>query len=169
MSTSQIANIISVQKSKIAQVVSGVLTTKQATSITSAGTWYAVTSPTVTITPTSASSRIILFISLSYGGSSSTSKFLFQVLRDAVVIGGGTGGTTLNCSFGGSAIATNTQQTTTAIEYDLPGDTSAHTYSLNVSSDTNADTLDINRTNADGNTTATACCTSSIVAMEVLL
>lgn len=169
MSTSQIANIIAVQKSKIAQVQSGVLTTKQSTTITTAGTWYAVTSPTVTITPTTSTSRIILFISLSYNGSSATSKFLFQVLRDAVVIGGGTGGTTLNCSFGGSAIATNRQTTTTAIEVDMPGDTSAHTYSLNVTSDTNADTLNINRTNGDANTTATACCTSSIVAIEVLL
>jgi len=51
----------------------------------------------------------------------------------------------------------------------MPGDTSAHTYSLNVTSDTNADTLNINRTNGDANTTATACCTSSIVAIEVLL
>jgi hypothetical protein len=168
MSTSQIANIIAVQKSKIAQIVSGVLTTKQATTLTTVNTFVAVTSPTVTITPTNASSRIILFISLSNSGKQSTANYYFQVLRDSTVIGGGNGGTTLNCSFGSAALSTGRQTTVTAIEYDLPGDTSAHTYSLKVASDVATDELDINRTNGDANTTATACCASSIVAMEVL-
>lgn len=167
MSTSNIAQIITVQKNKVAQVVSSVLTTKQTTTLTTAGTFYAVTAPSVTITPTNSASRIILFISLTYSGSSTTSHNYHQVLRDSTIIGGGTGGTTNNCSFG-TMIAGGLNITTTAIEYDLPGDTSSHTYSLQVTSDTNADNLRINRTNGDSNNNTTACTTSSIVAIEIL-
>lgn len=168
MSTSNIANIIAVQKNKVAQVVSGVLTTKQATTLTTAGTYVALTGPTVTITPTNASSRIILFISLTYAGGSTTSHNFFQVLRDSTVIGGGIGGTTNNNSFGSMIGATATNITTTAIEYDLPGDTNSHTYSLQATTDTASDHLYINRTASDTNNNTNACTTSSIVAIEVL-
>jgi hypothetical protein len=167
MTTSSISQIITVQKNKVAQVVSSVLTTKQATTLTTANTFVAVTSPSVTITPTNSSSRILLFISLTYAGSSTTSHIFHQVLRDGAAIGGGTGGSTHNCSFG-SMIGAAQNITTTAIEYDLPGDTSAHTYSLQAASDTSSDHLYINRTSGDANNNTNACCTSSIVAMEIL-
>lgn len=151
---------------KVLQVVS---TTKQDVFTTTSTSYTDVTGLSVSITPSSATSKVLVIVSLSFAGTSANANRA-QIVRDATAIGGGTAsGNRPSASFfdrnyeldGGSA----THAPFSHNYLDSPATTSAVTYKAQVACDSG--TLVVNRTWTDADTTYWPRLASSITLMEV--
>jgi hypothetical protein len=110
----------------VLQVVSA---TKVDVFSTTSTTYTDVTGLSVSITPTSASNKVLVFVTVT--GGSATDDFLFQLVRNSTAIGNGTGGSTSN----GFGMAAPAQGNNSAMQYsinvlDSPATTSATTYKV---------------------------------------
>ena len=136
-------------------------------SSSSTGSWVA-TGLTVSITPTSSSSKILVSIQLSTGQSSSGWATLWGVQRGGVVIGGGA---SLYGAVAGVWIATDSYQSDNQLYglsqsyLDSPATTSAITYQVYYYGEGNTGYL--NRTPTTGTGTNYATGISTITAMEI--
>ena len=133
------------------QVVS---TTKSDVFTTTSASYVDVTGLSATITPTNASSKILVIANLSYSASSGRDA-AFQILRGATVIPTGVTGSVLNGAYTFSMFSV-------AQSYlDSPATTSATTYKIQVY--VSADTIFINRRALDTSFTGQ----STITLMEI--
>jgi hypothetical protein len=153
----------------ILQVVNAVKT--DTFSVAGAATFADVTGLSVSITPISATSKILIFVNLSLGTASGLASFVYRLVRNSTTICVGdaagvrpqaTGGFYSGDTSGGAAMAS-----VSSMFLDSPATTSATTYKVQGASST-ATTVYVNRTVDDRNTTGyDARLTSTITVMEV--
>jgi hypothetical protein len=126
-------------------------TTKSDTFSTTATTPTAITGASVTITPSSTSSKIFISFNTVIAVSS-VQAVAIQLLRDSTVIGGGAVVGSRRSSIAVSIIPTGFSHTISGSFLDSPETTSAITYSLSAFG--TGDTIWVGRSNADGDTNA---------------
>jgi hypothetical protein len=154
---------------KLLQVVSAISDTQVST--TTSGTAKAFTDVsgfTATITPTSATSKIMVLVQVSvYATTDAGNRIYLRLVRDSTAISVGTGGTGVQCSastFTNSAIAHHSDNT--PINFvDSPATTAATTYKIQVASNSATQTV---RFNGGSSTAAdTGLSTTQIILMEI--
>lgn len=150
---------------KILQVVS---TNKQDTFSTASTSYTDITGLSASITPSSTSNKVLVFISVQF--SLSGSGGALQVTRNGTAIGGGTAAGSRPSSLGQTSgeVNNNFANTTYCIAkniLDSPSSTSSLTYQVQIY--TNSGTRYINRTNNDNDSTDGARSSSQIVLIEV--
>ena len=150
---------------KVLQVVS---TTKTDTFTTSSASMTDVTGLSVSITPSSASSKILIVLSLTIAGQDGISGAGYQLVRDSTAICiGDAAGSRIRISGGIGYIGnTNSYTTISGSFLDSPATTSATTYKVQVGKGMN---VFINRTeaNSDGTEVYQARTASTITVMEI--
>ena len=151
----------------VLQVVS---TTKTDTFSTTSSPFVDITGLSVSITPRSTSSTILVNFSVNRGASVGAISG-FQLLRGATAICIGDAASlrtrATTGAYPGSADASNAIITSGMIYLDSPATTSATTYKLQVKSDVSGQTTYINRTGSDGDSTAYVRCASTITVQEI--
>ncbi len=136
----------------ILQVVSTIKTDTFSTSSTGD---TAITGLSVSITPTSTSSRIFIMYSVNYDSTRGNSGGGFRIYRNGSHLTGASGASagsryTVNADFGANANADQSGMHRTGQIVDSPATTSALTYAMYTSHDSGFSTH-INRARADGN------------------
>ena len=127
------------------------------------GTTYTdVTGLSVAITPQETTSKIIVMGQIN--SSSLSGEQLFgQILRDATIVGNGTGGSSINAITASGILDTGAMQTTPFFFVDSPATTSAITYKIQIKGSSAATTYYLNRRYLDSVIGGS----SSIILMEV--
>ena len=168
---------VSIASGNVLQAPGHVLQVKSATltdvqSISVADTRTDITNLSVSITPSSTSSKILVNTHISYGGSSNNLYASGNLLRDSTAIGVNTTatGNQLNISFGlnlvGVANETYKLRNSSMTFLDSPSTTSALTYKVQGRLDANG-TLYINRTGQDANADYGSRGISTLTVMEI--
>jgi hypothetical protein len=155
-------------------VIQVVSTTKtDAYSLATTNTWTAITGFEVTITPTSASSKVLITASISYGGTTNIYGAA-RLVRGATAIAlGDTVGSrvrvTATLSSDNDSNSGSAKLLSSSIEFlDSPATTSATTYRIEAFVDgVVSGTLGINRTGGDGNNSWEFRGVSTITAKEI--
>lgn len=154
----------------VIQVVSTTLTS--AFSSATKASWVSVTGLAATITPSSASSRILIMVQVSTGDGGNNYPRTWAVARNGTLINQSTVGTGyVQGSFASALIGTssgsnNAVQTIPFTFVDSPASTSALTYQVQFNAYTSTvTTTNINRSYAGG--AGDPNCTSNIVLMEI--
>ncbi len=151
----------------VLQVVSA---TKTDTFSTTSATFVDVTGMSVTITPRSTSSTILVNFSVNRGASAAAISG-FQILRGAtaICIGDAAGSRTRSTTGGysGSGDAVSTLVTSSMIFLDSPATTSATTYKIQVKSDGSGSTIYTNRAGGEPDTAAYVRTASTITVQEI--
>jgi len=154
---------------KLLQVVSAISDTQVSTTTSATAKAFTdVSGFTATITPTSATSKIMVLVQVSvYATTDAGNRIYLRLVRDSTAISVGTGGTGVQCSastFTNSAIAHHSDNT--PINFvDSPATTSATTYKIQVASNGATQTV---RFNGGGSTAAdTGLTTTQIILMEI--
>ena len=150
---------------KILQVVTAHKTNAFATT---SGSFVDITDMSRSITPTSASNKIHIAVSLHIGGEGDSFPG-FRLLRGSTVVTQGTNGSgnITNCTFGSYIADGNHTDTIGYTFLDSPNTTSATTYKLQMGSFKNTREVCINRTSTGSNSAFTINGTSTITLMEV--
>jgi hypothetical protein len=144
-------------------------TVKTDTFTTTSSSYIDVTGLSVTITPTSASNRILVLYSSTMGTISGQYSCAMRLVRNstAIYIGDAAGSRTLASSFSwsdlGNALSTDPVN---GIFLDSPATTSATTYKLQVLSGY-AETVYINRNQSDSDSSVMSRVPSQITVMEI--
>lgn len=132
-----------------ATVAGGVLqivsTTKTDTFSTTSTSFTDITGVSLSITPKSINSKILLIVSLMSSGSGAGSEQSYQLVRGSTAIGIGVGGTTVNATAGAATSDLNSISMTFR---DSPATTSATTYKIQ-GRIAGGGTLYVNRRSAD--------------------
>ena len=137
------SNLTGISTGKVLQVVS---TYKTDTFTTTSASWTDLTGMSVSITPSSTSSKILVSVVLHVGHSGGT--YYIRLHRNGSTIGEPDGASTRpTASIGGEAVGQYNIRTHATQYLDSPNSTSALTYKLVGA--TNANTLCINRSSAD--------------------
>ena len=135
------------------------------------GSYADITGLSVSITPSSASNKILVFAKVDGGGdSSATRPQYYRLLRDSTVIGNGaSSGNRLGNSFGGVGINVTRSMASSSINFlDSPATTSSTTYKIQVAHEAAATaTLYINRGQLDDDSTQTKRGSSIITLLEI--
>ena len=140
---------------------------------TTSNSFVDVTGLSVSITPSSSSNKILVFIDLKWGQSTDDGEFFARAVRDstAVYVGTGSTGNRTPCFFGiedtnaGSRFQLNQAS---AVFLDSPSTTSSTTYKVQVKCHAaSGQTVPINRVNDDNNHNYNPAAASSITVMEV--
>ena len=153
---------------KILQVVSGTKTDSFSASLTN-GAITTVTGLSATITPSSASSKVLVLLDLS-GAGDDTDVFSTIVKRGGTEIGlGDAAGSRTRVTSGGPASSgSNGFSSSPAIVLDSPASTSPLTYTVDIHNNDNATvTVFVNRSPSDGNAARNSRSSSTIILMEV--
>ena len=156
--------------SKIVQAgaVLQVLSATKTDAFTTASTAYTdVTGLSVSITPTSTSSKVLIFYSIHGQGVAGTNMGFVQIVRDSTAIGNAVGAS-LRPGIGSALpeLSLAVFGITSNSYLDSPSTTSSTTYKIQVKSNT-ANTLFINRTISDTDSAVIPRATSSITVMEI--
>jgi hypothetical protein len=153
----------------VLQVVSATKT--DTFSSTSYNTWVDITGLSVSITPTSSSSKILIFADVSYGGTSVSTGLVLRCVRNSTAIGSADAAGNRTVGFMGTEEidAQGIYQIATAgFNYlDSPATTSSTTYKIQVNLNDNYGAAVINRSGYDGDTIAFPRASSSITVMEI--
>ena len=156
---------------KILQVVS---TTKTDSFSTTSSSYVDITGMTVSITPQSNNSKILLEVILNYGGAVNMYGGI-KVLRDSTHIGVSTAvslGNQVNASFGVGTVAQSNTNSDVKVYtagfkiLDTPSTTNAITYKIQVYTRGSGE-FNLNRPNSNDNDVYVIGATSSITAQEV--
>jgi len=128
-----------------------------------------ITGLTVTITPKSTSSKILLLCNISLSAASDGTGRAFKVLRGSTAIGVGNDGSRPQVSFFGSPMSSdsNMQGTTSWHYLDSPNSTSALTYKVQMSGYNGSITTYINRNQNGNGQPYDAIASSNFTAIEV--
>lgn len=147
------------------QVVS---TTKTDTFITSSTTYVDVTGLSVSITPSSASSKILIMADCYGNGTNGVSQIYLQLTRNGTAIGnGGSTGSQYPCIARSYYGDPNVLAGAVSFNFiDTPSTTSACTYQIQIRTQ-GAGSVFINRTQNDGNSPDGARPSSTITVMEL--
>jgi hypothetical protein len=149
---------------KVLQVLN---TIKTDTFTSSSTTPVDVTGLSVTITPSSATSKIMVFVTLSGNGTPATSSGVFRLLRGATDLLTPTSPGSRASGFGALYVDSSATLTTTSVSYlDSPASTSALTYKIQGFSNV-AGNFYINRSSADTDNLNYIRTVSSITVMEI--
>jgi hypothetical protein len=149
----------------ILQVVS---TTKTDTFTMTSSTYADITGLSATITPSSATSKIYISVSLVTGMNVASTATQFQLLRDSTAIAlGDADGSRTRASSGAYAANINETVPVAITVLDSPSTTSAVTYKVQMRSSVNTFRSVINRSDGDVNNAANARYSSTITLMEV--
>jgi hypothetical protein len=152
-----------VQPGAVLQVVS---TTKTDTFSSTSTTFTALTGLSVSITPTSATNKILVHVSLGQWDSSSGDVLRGRIMRDSTAIAlGDVAGSRSPSSFSVVPGAANRAQSVHMAFLDSPSSTSAIVYSLQLA--TGGGTLLVNRANTDSDNSVYARTLSTITLMEI--
>ena len=147
----------------VLQVVS---TTKTDTFSMSSTTFSDVTGLSVSITPTSATSKILVISNLNWGSSANDINTT-RLLRDSTVISAGATASNRSLGFAGMRTASADNIETVSVTFlDSPATTSSVTYKIQVRIGS-GDTIYVNRTATDTDVSAFPRVVSSITVMEV--
>jgi hypothetical protein len=144
-------------------VLQVVQTTKTDTFSTSSTSKTDITGMSVSITPTSATSKILIIANINYGGTDY--NYYCDLLRGATVLNAPASGVN-PCTISLSGITTTTYQILegTISFLDSPATTSSTTYKLQIACQTSG-TFYLNRSNRNG--ASDSVCSSTITAMEI--
>ena len=151
---------------KVLQVVSTQVTSTIATTINIDGSFEDISGLSATITPSSASNKILVIaqISTSVCTSGGHRQYL-RILRASTEIAYGNSGTGYRASSGFYSTDTNATINTPIIWYDTPNTTSATTYKFQGTSNSSSQTFYVNRgVNSQGDSPLTA---SQILLLEI--
>ena len=156
---------------KILQVVSTTKTDPFTASL-GGGAFTSVTGLSATITPTSASSKILVMVDVNGAQvTSSQGHITIRLLRGATQIGSGGASGSRTTAFSAARInysEVGNAVSTSGAYLDSPATTSATTYSVQIgNAKTTTQTLAVNRSAADTNNVAYLRTSSTIVVMEV--
>jgi len=159
------SSLSGIDTGKILQVVT---THKASAFATTSGSFVDITDMSRSITPTSASSKIHIAVSLHIGGEGDSFPG-FRLLRGSTVLSTGSNayGNITGCTFGGYIVDGNHTDTLGYTFLDSPNTTSATTYKLQIGSFKNGREVCINRTSTGSNSAFTINGTSTITLMEV--
>jgi len=144
-------------------------TTKTDTFTMSSTTFADVTGLSVSITPTSASNKVLVIVNVNGQGTASTAGMYLRLLRGATSIAAGdAAGTRITvASMIGAGVFLGNTISSTITFLDSPATTSATTYKIQIASQTGANTMYINRAENDTDDPARARAASTITVMEV--
>jgi hypothetical protein len=150
---------------KVAQVVS----TSKTDTFTSASTSFTdITGLSVSITPTSATSKILVIAQVSGSMDTSVASVFFRMMRDSTAINvGDAASTRTRATFGFSNTIQAESVVGNASFLDSPATTSATTYKMQ-GMNTAAGTFYINRSKLDSDIPSISRTSSSITVMEIL-
>jgi len=157
---------------RILQVVSTTKTDTFSASVAQ-GAYADVTGLSVSITPTSATSKVLIIANLSGGSSATYERLAFQLVRDSTAVGiGDTAGsrTEVTSASLGVTSDTNGQVTIGGHFLDSPATTSATTYKVQVANATiygATQTIYVNRSSAWTDAAYIPAAASSLTVMEV--
>lgn len=129
--------------------------------------WVDVTGLSVSITPTAATSKFLILLTLHYGGSTQNTGRAFQIVRNTTAVGVGDGSSlgNINSSIGDTASANTNQLNSGVSAYlDSPATTSAITYKVQWSNTNN--TMYLNRVTGAGSNSYVSTM-SMITVMEI--
>jgi len=151
----------------VLQVAQATLAGTQA--VSGASAWADVTSLSVSITPTSSSSKILVSFVVNCDGEN---NLYFRIMRGATAIGvGNADGSRQQVSAGNGYVPSNPNGTTMMMNQylDSPATTSSTTYKIQAYCDSSAGsgTYYINYASGDGNNAFSSRCMSSITVMEI--
>ena len=149
----------------LANVQSTTITTTKSVTGT---TFVDIADMTVTITPTSTASKIMVFASLHFGCSSASDFVLAKIVRDStdIFIGDAAGSRTrTSTAFMGQA-TTTTMDSSCLIHLDAPNKATATTYKIQWRT-TGAASGYLNRSGSDGDSASTPRAASSITVWEI--
>ena len=157
--------------SKIVQVVTTALPTTFSASV-AAGTQTAVTGLSVVITPTLATSKILVMATVTMATTTGANSMYFSLTRGGSQIGVGTAAGSRQAATGGAGVDTTLGRTNSggSIQYiDSPATTSATTYAVTVGHTSGVtQTVYVNQTDSDTNANYIYRTISTITVMEVL-
>jgi hypothetical protein len=154
---------------KILQVVSTTLTTAVSVSVATAGTFVDVSGLSATITPSSASSKIMVITQISHAArTSGTNVTSTRLVRGATAIAvGAAAGSRVPASSYQYINDGGLMQNPSVQVLDSPATTSAVTYKVQVSSNVSSQTVYVNRSQTDTDSSGFARTASTITLMEV--
>ena len=150
----------------VLQVVS---TTKTDTFTTTATSFTDITGLSVSITPTSASSKILVLVDVNGSQQYGANRVALRLLRDSTTIDAGTAVGSRQAAFGGFGTPDSTvpSATVSGNHLDSPATTSSVTYKMQVACIAGGGTAYVNRTQADGDESGQIRMPSSITVMEI--
>lgn len=154
---------------KVLQVVN---TIKTDTFITTSSSWVDVTGLSVNITPSSASSKILVIASLSYGGGQNSYGF-GQILRNgtSIALGNSDGSSRTECTFPmnieNTASGDAKTQCAGMTVLDSPATTSALTYKIQVIASYTSTAVGVNRSGGNSDNPFSGLGVSTITVMEI--
>jgi len=143
-----------------------VSTTKTDTFTTTSSSFTDVTGLSVTVTPSSASNKIMILVNMSCGTDETTSSLFGQLVRGATAIAiGDAAGSRTSVSFDVSCLYT--KQIGASLSFlDSPATTAATTYKIQIASP-GSSTIAVNRSQVDSNEYGYSRSVSTITAMEI--
>ncbi len=148
----------------VLQVVSTTKTDTFSTGTSAA--WVDITGMSVSITPTSASNKILVIFSGNAAGTTGTSGWLAQIVRNSTAICVGTSVSNRTASSTGGATPDSNWSLPTSINYlDSPATTSAVTYKIQ--GRVGAGTFYFNRSQTDSDSSGYIRAASTITVMEI--
>jgi hypothetical protein len=133
------------------------------------GSWLDVTGLSLSITPSSASSKIMVFGRITGMGTNGLTRMQMRLVRDSTAISvGDAAGSRLQVSGNEMYVAdTDSFLGSTIFFLDSPATTSATTYKIQIRNGNASGSVYVNRTPSDNDTGAFPRATSSITVMEI--
>lgn len=154
----------------LTNVQSTSLTTTTQTTITTGNTYYDVSGLSVSITPTASTSKVLVMGHLDLTPATTDAYAIARLVRGSTAIGVGTSvgsntAATVGMYLGTSAMNGSNNHLSIPFMYvDSPASTSATTYKIQVSANTNGTVISVNRSSLDSSFRPI----STITAIEVL-
>ena len=148
------------------------LTTPTTTTISAGGNYYDISGLSVSITPTSATSKIMIWGQVS-AGLAADNIFTFRFVRDSTVVGVGTSvssriAASAGSYYGAAVMGGLSNQWAVPMQFlDSPATTSATTYKIQTSSNASSQIVYINRSYNDTDAIGQFRGVSTITVMEV--
>jgi len=167
-STLDLSNGAVLPAGSILQVVQGTKTDTFVAGSIASGASTEITGLSATITPSSASNKIMVFGMVSGTSASGSVNFILQRGASAVGVGVASGSRTSITVFGGVGAVADVAVNAPISFLDEPATTSATTYTIDIhNSRASADTVYVNRTPSDTDAARTGRSISTIILMEV--
>ena len=150
---------------RVLQVVS---TNKTDTFTTTSTSFVDITGLSVSITPSSATNKVLVIVTLSVGDDPSVTNTASRLMRDATAINvGDASGSRLQASQQTKSVAANVQTAHAYVFLDSPATTSATTYKVQLATAGATQTSCVNRSLTDTNGATFARTVSNITVMEI--
>ena len=173
IAATQLTGTIAAARLPVGSVVQVVSTEKTDTFSTTSNSYTDVTGLSVSITPTSSSSKILVLTQINgtqpISGSSGTGRGYLKLLRGSTAIDAGAAAGSRTPALGGFSAAHETisSSTVTGIYLDSPATTASTTYKIQLAMSAGSGTAYINRTSLDEDGSAQIRMASTITVLEI--